>query len=124
MSLCEKHNKIYGKEGNCTFPPNECEKCIENAFNPKMCKICREKEGCHLADGLVICNECEELYFRDDYTDVIKYKQKVKELFEAIHNFSDETQQTKKFVGNTKVGLFQYELKRFLEKKEKEFFGN
>jgi len=60
MTLCYKHQKDLNK---VTVPPNECDICIKNAFDPKKCKICRENDGCEIADGLVVCPSCEEKYF-------------------------------------------------------------
>jgi hypothetical protein len=31
--------------------------------NSNLCRICHENKGHHIADGLVICKNCEELYF-------------------------------------------------------------
>lgn len=60
MALCKKHNKDLNQT---TVPENECDVCISNAFNPKMCRIYREKEGCEIANSLVVCHDCEAFLF-------------------------------------------------------------
>ena len=61
MSRCIKH--IYNNYSKVTVPQKECDICIDNAFNPKLCRICRENKGLEIADGLKVCNECEKLYW-------------------------------------------------------------
>ncbi len=60
MGLCIKHQKDITK---VTLPRDECDQCIENAFNPKLCMICREKEGYEIANGLKVCSVCEIKYW-------------------------------------------------------------
>jgi hypothetical protein len=61
MSYCIKHNPQPNNW--VSVPRNECEVCIKNAFDPKKCMICREKDGAEIANSLVVCNNCEEMYF-------------------------------------------------------------
>ena len=98
MSLCKKHNKKYGKEGNCTFPPSECDKCIEDAFNPRLCMICREEEGYHIADGLVICPKCEEAYFSEDLQN---YKKLIQKEFNKLWSCLKFEKRSSKVIGYT-----------------------
>ena len=64
MSYCIKHNPKPNEY--VSLPQRECETCLDNAFNPKRCKLCREKDGCEIADGLIICSDCEKIYFNND----------------------------------------------------------
>jgi hypothetical protein len=41
----------------------ELMKHLSKKTNQDMCRICFEEKGNHIADGLVICKKCEELYF-------------------------------------------------------------
>lgn len=62
MSKCIDHQENLS---HVSVPKSECEICIRNAFDPKKCRICREKNGYEIADGLVVCPDCEGLYFSE-----------------------------------------------------------
>ena len=74
MTKCIKHEKNIN---NVTVPCSECEICIENAFNPHKCMICRENDGNNIADELVVCPSCESLYFDEN---ISFYKKYVKDI--------------------------------------------
>ena len=99
MTLCSKHNKEQGGDDTVTtFPQSECAKCIENAFDPKKCMICREKDGCQIADGLVVCPKCEEAYFSEDLQN---YKKLIQKEFTKLWSCLKFEKRSSKVIGYT-----------------------